>query len=115
MILESTKTAVLAVLAIDPGVDAGLKAAVASVLTGGSARISAPQAARLLGVSKRTLLRNIAGGKWPLAVDYENRTHSFCYRAQVEALLHGEEVPAIEDLGVSPRPQPAMNFCPQET
>lgn len=104
MVQESTKRAVLAVLEIDSGADDALKASVASLLDNRKVRVSTPKAAQMLGVSKRTLLRKVESGEWPLSIDYESRTCSFCYLAQVEALISHNDVPAADELGVSPRP-----------
>lgn len=105
MVQEATKRAVMAVLEIDSGADATLKASVASLLDNRKVRVSTPKAAEMLGVSKRTLLRKVESGEWPLEIDYESRSCSFCYLAQIEALIsHNDDVPTAAELGVSPRP-----------
>jgi hypothetical protein len=120
MVKEATKEAVRCVLSIDSGVSEPLKAAVNALLTNDrKARIPVPQVAVLLGVSKRTMMDRIESGEWPLAIDYDGPTRSFCYIAQVTGLLErvsgdGGRVPGlptVEELGVSPRGRPGqMNF-----
>lgn len=112
MVQKKTRDAVLAVLEIDSGADDNLKAAVASLLEHNrAATISTPKAAQMLGVCKRTLIRKVESGDWPLAIDYESANASFCYLAQVLALKSKDsDVPTIDQLGVVPRARMETGF-----
>lgn len=112
MVAKAIKEAVLSVLSLLGLGRMTLKAAVPALLSHDRrARIETPAAAQLIGVSKRTLMDRISSGDWPLAVDYERLTRSFCYLAQVTAKHLGQDVPTIKELRVCPRRRPAaLNF-----
>ncbi len=112
MVAATTHTAVMAVLAADPGMDERDREAVAAILESGRrAQISRRAAIEMLGTSKRTFQRKVfETAEWELDVDFASDNASFCYLAQVQALKEGREVPSAEELGVKPRAMPALRL-----